>query len=507
MNPRRVKRLTSLVVFIISIFSLILPFQVKGFKDTAGHWAEGYIKTLQDHCALSGYVDQQGNNLDLYKPNQNLTRAELVKMLVQCGQIEVSTPSQKPFSDVPVNEWYSSVVTYAKNAGWVSGFSDNTFRPHNPVTREEAMKIMLLTKFQDNQIVATGTNPFKDVSAGSWSERFILFAYGKGYIEGYKDNNGQLTGYFKPQNNLTRAEAAKIIVKLYGWPLSQQQPVIPVGSITSGPHIKNCAIFPADNPWNQDISNFAVHSDSATFLASLGSINLHPDFGSNPDYGIPFNIVNGDHPKAPLVNVDYADESDPGPYPIPDDVKIEAGGDKHVLVIDQDNCKLYELFAAVRGTNGWSAGSAAIFDLTSNTLRPDGWTSADAAGLPIYPGLVKYDEVASGEIQHAIRFTLQKTQKGYIHPATHYAGSENPDLPPMGLRVRLKANFDLSPYEGQALVILKAMKKYGMMLADNGGNWFFQGASDPRWDDEDLDQLKKIPGSAFEAVQTGEIRK
>jgi hypothetical protein len=236
--------------------------------------------------------------------------------------------------------------------------------------------------------------------------------------------------------------------------------------------------------------------------------HLHPDFGENPEYGIPYVVVPGTQPKVPITWTAYGDESDPGPYPIPANAPIEAGGDHHVLVVDSGSCKLYELYRAVKRNNGasWSADSGAVFDLRSNALRPEGWTSADAAGLPILPGLVRYDEVAGGVIKHAIRFTADSTQNGWIHPALHPAGSDNPSLPPMGLRVRLKANYDTSQFTGQARVIAVALKQYGMMLADNGSPWYFGGATDPRWNDDELNQLKDIPGSAFEAVQTGEIR-
>ncbi|MFA5935565.1 MAG: hypothetical protein WC787_01790 [Patescibacteria group bacterium] len=276
------------------------------------------------------------------------------------------------------------------------------------------------------------------------------------------------------------------------------------GNVTT---ISGCQVFPADNAWNQRVDSLAVHAKSATFINAISATKkLHPDFGENQEYGIPFNVVPGSQAKVPITWTAYGEESDPGPYPIPSDAKQEAASDRHVLVLDKDNCKLYELFNAEKNTGaGWSADSGAIWDLKTNALRPYGWTSADAAGLPILPGLIRYDEVAAGEIRHAIRFTAPSTQKGYILPATHHAGQTNTDYPPMGLRVRLKANYDISNVTGQARVIAEAMKTYGMMLADNGSSWFFQGATDPRWNDDELNQLKGIPGSAFEAVETGPI--
>jgi hypothetical protein len=268
-------------------------------------------------------------------------------------------------------------------------------------------------------------------------------------------------------------------------------------------------VFPADNPWNRDVSTLPVDPNSANYLAAVtalgGNQKLHADFGGGGAYGIPYVTVPGTQPLVPVDFGSYGDESDPGPYPIPLAAPIEGGSDAHVLAVDRDHCKLYELFAASRGASRWSADSGAVFDLTSNALRPEGWTSADAAGLPIFPGLVRYDEVASGHIDHALRFTVSRTQKAYLHPATHYASSNtDPNLPPMGLRLRLKASFGTSSFTGQARAVLDALKKYGMIVADNGSNWFISGASDTRWNDTDLDQLKTVPGSAFEVVNTGE---
>jgi hypothetical protein len=278
-----------------------------------------------------------------------------------------------------------------------------------------------------------------------------------------------------------------------------------------------CTILPADNPWNEDISGFEVHPNSDAFIAFIGNdTTLHPDFGTEwngAPNGIPYDIVPGDQPRVP-VEFDYADESDPGPYPIPPDAQIEGGpdgdGDRHVIALDLDNCMLYELFYAfpVDGGASWTAGSGAIFDLRSNDLRPDTWTSADAAGLPIFPGLVRYEEVVEeGVIDHALRFTVHATQPGYIYPATHYASTtDDPNAPPMGLRVRMKADYDCSGLSSEIQVICTALKTYGMYVADNGSDWFVSGAPNPSWSDDALADIRQIPGSAFEAVYTGEIR-
>ncbi len=265
-----------------------------------------------------------------------------------------------------------------------------------------------------------------------------------------------------------------------------------------------------DNPWNTDISKEATDPNSDNLIASIGKdIKLHPDFGTvweNAPIGIPFNLV-GDNQPGINVTFQYNSESDPGPYPIPPDPLIESGSDRHILIIDTVNRVLYELYNAVFTNHGWTAGSGAIFDLTSNDLRPDYWTSADAAGLPIFPGLVRYDEVVEkGEINHALRFTVSSTRNAFIHPATHAASNHiDPNYPPMGMRVRLKGDFDITNFSPHVQVILKALKKYGMFLADNGSNWYISGAPDSRWNDEELGELKSIAGGNFEVVKMGNV--
>jgi hypothetical protein len=273
-------------------------------------------------------------------------------------------------------------------------------------------------------------------------------------------------------------------------------------------------IMPEDNPWNQDVSREPVDANSERLIASIGANRpLHPDFGTvyeGMPIGIPYVVVRGNQPKVP-VTFQYAEESDRGPYPIPPNAPIEGGprskGDRHVLVLDRDNWKLYELFNAFPAGRGWRADSGAVFDLRSNELRPEGWTSADAAGLPIFPGLIRYDEVYEAkEIRHAVRVTVPKSRRAYIHPATHYASPHrDPNLPPMGMRVRLKAGFDVSRYPPECQIILKALKKYGMIVADNGAPWFINGHPDPRWSDDNLHTLKKVRGRDFEVVRMGNI--
>src|SRR5688572_10035892 len=257
----------------------------------------------------------------------------------------------------------------------------------------------------------------------------------------------------------------------------------------AAPTIAGCPIFPPDNVWNAPVDTLPRHPSSDAYVATIGATRgVHPDFGTvyeGAPIGIPFVTVPGTQPKV-AVSFEYDDESDPGPYPIPPNPPIEGGaasdGDRHVLVLDRDNCILYELFYAFPNANrSWRAGSGAVYDLRSNALRPRGWTSADAAGLPILPGLVRFDEVASGAITHALRFTVPQTQRAFVWPARHFASSlTGSQYPPMGLRMRLKAGFYVSTFSPPVQVILRALKKYGMILADNGSAWYVSGVPDPR---------------------------
>ena len=279
---------------------------------------------------------------------------------------------------------------------------------------------------------------------------------------------------------------------------------------TEGVALGNLQVFPADNPWNTDILSEDTDPNSDNIIASIGNeLYLHPDFGTvweSTPIGIPYNLVGKDQPMK-TISFQYNSESDLGPYPIPPDALAESGSDRHILVIDTVNLKLYELFNAILDHDNWTAGSGAVFDLTSNALRPDFWTSADAAGLPVFAGLVRYEEVVEkGVINHALRFTVKNTRNSFIHPATHAASnSNNENYPPMGMRVRLKAGFDITGFSTHIQVILKALKKYGMFVADNGSNWYISGGPDSRWNDDELGELKSIQGSNFEVVKMGTV--
>jgi hypothetical protein len=299
--------------------------------------------------------------------------------------------------------------------------------------------------------------------------------------------NGCAPGSFCPAAGITRGEMAAFLHR----------------ALTMSGPLEACQLLPATNVWNRRIDALPVASGSASLISTIGvAEDLHPDFGEYLGYGIPYNVVRSSTPRT-SVGFDYDDESDAGPYPIPPSPRIEGGGDRHILMWDIDACRLYELFAAEHTGAGWHAGSGAIWDLRSNALRPDGWTSADAAGLPILPGLVRYEEVAAGAIEHAIRFTAPVTRSAHVYPARHHAGAgSSASLPPMGMRVRLRADFDMTGFSPRMQVILVAMQRYGMILADNGSPWFFSGVSDIRWDDDELNQLKSLRGSDFEVVDT-----
>jgi hypothetical protein len=338
-----------------------------------------------------------------------------------------------------------------------------------------------------------------------------------------------------------RKPAQRTLRPLWG-PKSPPRPVIRVGFLITvvlaalatpahalGPYpdLGSCQVFP-DPPaslsprapslpdqaaWNQDISRAPRDPRSAAYISYIdaqGGDHLHPDFGAPRPYGFPFAVVGPGQRKLPVNYTAYGSESDPGPFPVPPGAPVEGGngsdGDRHVLSVDRSTCTLYELYRAFyvpRPRPHWNADSGVAWDLGSTALRPAGWTSADAAGLPIFPGLVRYDEVAAGELDHAIRVTFESTRDAWVRPATHCAGdTSRPSAPPMGLRLRLEAGYGLGNFSGHARTIAEAMKRYGLIVADNGSNWFFSGSSDRRWDDENLNQLKRIPGSAFEVVKS-----
>ena len=277
------------------------------------------------------------------------------------------------------------------------------------------------------------------------------------------------------------------------------------------PGAPRCTVFPKSNPWNRRVDRLPVTRNSAAIIASIGvSTGLHPDFGSGlwegSRIGIPFDVVTRQTPRTG-VGFEYRDESDHVRYPIPKRVHVEGGSDHHALLLDRDACRLYELGGLEKRGGRWHAWAGATWSLRSNRVRPAGWTSADAAGLPIFPGLARYDEVRRGVIDHALRFTVQRTRRAYLYPARHFASSlTDVNLPPMGLRVRLKASVDVRPFPWQARIVLVALKRYGMMVADNGADWYITGAPNRGWSNDQLHTLGRVKGSDFEVVDTSKLR-
>jgi hypothetical protein len=293
-------------------------------------------------------------------------------------------------------------------------------------------------------------------------------------------------------------------------------PVTPGTHAHPIPEAPDCPVFPADNAWNTPVGDLPVAENSDNIIRSIGlNKGLHADFGSGryqgERIGIPITVVPGDQPRK-RITFYHKDESDPGPYPIPRNVKIEGdpdpqpGNDRHALIVDKDECMLYEMYSLKRRDGAWRAASGAVWDMNSNALRPEGWTSADAAGLAILPGLARYPDYAAGGFDHAFRFAVEHSRDAYVYPATHEAGdSDDPDLPPMGLRVRLKPDFDISGFPPQTQAVLQTLKTYGMIVADNGTDWYITGAPNPNWDNDDLHTLEDVIGQNFEVVDTSSL--
>ena len=384
---------------------------------------------------------------------------------------------------------HESAIEAIAADGITVGCAPDRFCPDDPVTRGQ------MAAFLNRALglpVAEVSSGFVDTAGTFFDDIERLRAAGI--------TVGCAPDRYCPDDPVTRGQMATFLLRAL-----DLEPIVPAPS--------DCTLFPADNYWNTPVTGAPVHPSSDAWVATIGAAStLHPDFGSGEwppgsgaPIGIPFVEVNASTPLTDIVYTAYGSESDPGPFPIPLDAPIEGGaaatGDRHVIALDRESCMLYELFDAAPVGGAWHAASGARYDLTSNELRPDGWTSADAAGLPILPGLVTYDEVASGSIDHAIRFTAPVTRDEYVWPARHQAGSSSSStVPPMGQRFRLKADVDLSGFSDDARVILEAMQTYGIVLADNGSSWYVSGAPDPRWDNGVLHEIKAVPGSAFEAV-------
>ncbi len=457
------------------------------FVDDDGNPHEGNIEAIFAAQITKG-CNEAG---DRFCPKSAVSREQMAAFLARA--LALPEPEADHFGD-DTGSIFEADINRIFEAGITVGCTATTYCPGQSITREQMAAFLVRAYgYQDRG----GADRFSDDNNSPFEAEIEKLA-----VAGITLGCGAST--YCPLSPVLREEMATFLARAEGL-----EPIVPPA---------RCTVLPLDNIWNRRIDSMPVHSRSAAYVASIGSGNLHPDFGSgvwppgsDSSIGIPFTTVDASQPLVPIIFTAYGDESDPGPYPVPATAPIEGGpsgdGDRHVLVVDQANCHLYELYRAFPNPDGsWDADSAASYDLRSNALRPAGWTSADAAGLPIYPGLVRYDEVAAGVVTHAIRFTAPSTQRAYVWPARHFASSSsNLDLPPMGQRFRLKAGYDISGFDPQVQVILTGMKQYGLMLADNGSGWFISGAPDPRWDNDILGQLKTVPASDFEAVDVSSL--
>jgi hypothetical protein len=426
---------------------------------------------------------------DRFCPEDPVTRGEMAAFLVRALDL---APAASDLIDTSGSVFAADIGALAAS-GITRGCDppvNDRFCPDDPVTRGQ-MAAFLVRAFD----YPAAEGAFAD-TAGSVFHEDIGALAASGITKGC---DPPANTRFCPDRAVTRAEMATFLARAL------------VLTTTEPPD--RCPTLPADDIWNTPVADLPLDLRSDAYLDTIGrQAQVHADFGSGvwppgstSPIGIPFVEIQPATPPVPIHFTAYGDESDPGPYPIPPDAPIEggpdAGGDRHIIVVDRSECRLYELFSAYRRSDGsWEAASGSVYDLDASELRPDGWTSADAAGLPIFPGLVRFDEVASGEITHAVRFTAPITRSDHVWPARHDAGAgDDPDLPPMGQRFRLRADFDTSGFHRQARVILEAMKTYGMILADNGSSWYISGAPDPRWDNDALHELDVVVGSHFEA--------
>jgi hypothetical protein len=466
---RRVPRLVLAIVLALTALVPGPPARAAEhpFTDITGHAFEAHIEWLWQMGITGGCTATR------FCPDAPVSRAQMASFLVRAYDLPPS--GTDAFVD-DEGSTHEAAINALAASGIAAGCTSSRFCPDSAVLRAQMAAFLVRAEGLPHAPV----DYFSDDDRSSGQTNINRLA-----ASGITGGCG--SGVFCPNGTVTRGQMAAFLRR----------------ALTTEPTPEDCTLFPASNVWNRRVDDLGVAANSATLINTIGaSEDLHPDFGSYLGYGIPLNVVDEATPRR-WVTFDYDDESDHVQYPIPPSPRIEGGGDRHLLMWDLDDCRLWELFAAERTPSGWIAGSGATWDLASNALRPDGWTSADAAGLPILPGLVRYEEVLAGEINHAIRFTAPETRDAHIYPARHHAGQgSSTSLPPMGLRVRLKASFEIDGFSPRMQVILRAMRDYGMILADNGSPWFFSGASDIRWDDDELNELKDLRGSDFEVVDT-----
>jgi len=464
------------------------------FRDDDGNIHEGAIEAIAAAGITRG-CNPPAN--DRYCPDDSVTRGQMAAFLARALSLGITTTDF--FSD-DEGSIFEADINKVAAAGITKGCSatGDHYCPDAVVTREQMAAFLVRAYgYTDDG----GGDRFIDDDGSPFESDIDKLATAGVTLGCNPPDNTR----FCPSRPVRRDEMASFLARAAGLDLN-----VPPA---------RCSILPADNIWNRRVDDLPVDANSDAYIATIGaSATLHADFGSgvwppgsNSPIGIPFAEIDPAQADVPIHYTAYGDESDSGPWPIPSGAPIEGGpdstGDRHVIVLDRGDCMLYELFdASPNGDGSWDAASGAAYDLTSNALRPDGWTSADAAGLPIFPGLVTYDDVASGEITHAVRFTASRTRNAHVWPARHDASSTtDSQYPPMGQRFRLKADFDISAYSPEIQVILTAMKRYGLILADNGASWFISGAPDARWNNDRLHEWDDIPGSAFEAVDVSSL--
>ncbi|MDH3500121.1 MAG: hypothetical protein OEM97_08370 [Acidimicrobiia bacterium] len=490
MSALPVRRFVFLVVLALLALAATAGSQVLPpggtFSDDDGSVHEANIEAIAAVGITVGCAPNQ------FCPRDPVARGQMAAFLARA--LGLPPPMSDHFSDDD-GTTFEDEINRVADANITLGCATGLFCPIDQVTRGQ-MAAFLVRAYGHSD--GTGNDTFTD-DDGTTFETEIDRLAAAGITAGCSSTDSSL---FCPEQLVLRDQMASFIARAEGL-----DPIEP-------PPPATCTVFPADNIWNRRVDDLSLDARSDEYIASLGTdTTLHPDFGSGvyppgstSPIGIPFVEVGDRQADVEIVWTAYGDESDPGPYPVPANAPIEGGpdgtGDRHVIVVDTDDCELFELFSAFPQPDGsWSAASGARYDLMSHALRTDGWTSADAAGLPIYPGLVRYDEVASGRIAHAVRFTAAQTQDAYVWPARHDASSiTDTSVPPMGQRFRMKAGYDISSFSTEVQVILTAFKAYGLILADNGADWFISGAPDERWDNNVLGELKTVPGSAFEAV-------
>jgi hypothetical protein len=484
------------ICMLVAVPVLADPVEPGGtFRDDDGNVHEGSIEAIAADGITRGCNPPVN---DRYCPTNSVTRGQMAAFLVRAlnlgpaGVDHFSDDAGLVFED-DINRLAASGITRGCNPP-----ANDNYCPGKPVTRGQ-MAAFLVRGYGYTD--PGEGNRFADDDGSQFEADIDRLAMAGITLGCNPPENTQ----FCPDDQVRRDQMASFLARAGGL-----SPLVPP---------ERCPVFPVDNIWNTRVDALPIAANSAVYINTIGAnATLHADFGSgvwppgsNSPIGIPFVEVDSSQAEVPINYTAYGNESDPGPWPVPSDAPVEggpdAGGDRHVLVLDRESCVLYELYRAFPQSGGsWNADSGAEYDLTSHALRPDGWTSADAAGLPIYPGLVTYDEVASGEITHAIRFTAPQTRNTHVWPARHHASSlTGSQYPPMGQWFRLKASFDISGYSPDIRVILTAMKRYGLILADNGSSWFISGAPDSRWDNDMLHEWDNIPGSAFEAVDVSTL--